>query len=1129
MSFQQLYYTSCEHGVGGYAGFQFNAVSQGVSAKVTREVEQLTVYELPTWDSAPGDAPVNLCHVRDAKRGGAITANVVYAGTDFSGRTGNYFAHALFTEDPELDFGGLLPVELWESPVWSRTVTDDTTLPTIREAPPRGSFDRPTVAAFLHTQDNVQIILARLLSAVDKAIDGGRSLVLWSPTSADNAKWIAAVSYLLEGARAREMSFFTYTRHPAQCRAHVIGTVSGAVTSPATLADGFRVFDMTSRALPDVKTHPLADLLARVGVLRAAGLWRQAAALGAGTERSFDEWYPLASAAAVLLGVEVLPSDAINAIVGWLPGAARRSAPLTAPHIETVLTVLLDRYDELSNDQLRPLLPLAKRAGAIGQLQRIEVILLNRAIPQLEHGRPPHGPTPVATVEGTQLAVSICERLLGSADATTILTVLDWARETGLNPDPQLIEPRARDVIGPALHAIGADRRVIVVGQAYPAFAHGLAAYLAASGPDTALRLLDGLAGELLDGSDLRRYPKLREMLLLEEVRSRRLPPVQALREVIELRSWSEPPLCDKFLLVRLWPYGLQTAGEAEQLLWLLDGDMRGTPALKLLDDALAPPHDISDLLAWLHLGAQTLAHPVGAQVPPATRLRLMALHGIGDMLDNAGHMVRQGDMSWYAGLHSRIEGLPGETRDLLREYLGYLTLAAPRPAEQLAACSGPVFNLTCVQARIRLNAAPPDHILAARLFQSIYALRGHAQRSQLLEATALAPTIPHWPPRDQGHVADILKKEGRHGRVRGLLLPGSRVRGERRFPDLSGDFKLWCKANARAAISAATAVPGRSAIARIGSWLRPGPELPSASTMAFIRSFAIFIYAVLAASVGVVIGVFACIGQSCGGYMIAVVKVFYTRPAGLPPRRYVFTPPDGGDPARPHYFYGPARSDLRYVRQIAGSRWSSAADWWQEAVYGLFSPDTAPLAFTAPLGAGLAAGLIIALPFAALLVAVIWLTHEIVVDVATFGVRSAATTLRGVDSGILFARHIKVRCVACWERMPYPAYLCPNPACKHTHWDIRPGRYGVLHRTCDCGRRMPTTLLLGTAGKLEAICPHRACQHPHEHYSPHFRRQGRGQDVAAVRNHQNAVPSQPTGHSHRRRRLRYRCADGRF
>jgi GTPase-associated protein 1, N-terminal domain type 2/GTPase-associated protein 1, middle domain/GTPase-associated protein 1, C-terminal domain len=556
VAFDQLYYTSCEHGVGGYAGFQFNALSQGVGARVMREVEQLTAYELPSWDTSPADAPVNLCHIRDAARGGDITANVVYAGADFSGRSGNYFAHALVTENPERDFGGLLPVELWESSVWVRTPADSTALPALQATPPRGSFDRPTVAAFLATQDDAQPVLARLLSAVDQALDGGRSLVLWSPTSADNAHWIAAVSYLLGDARAREMSFFTYTRRPAQCRAHVIGTVPGAVTSAVALADGFRVFDMAARTLPDVPTHPLAALLAQVGVLRAAGLWRQATTLAGGTERSLDDWHPVVSAAAALLGIEPLPSAAVGVIADWLAQAAHRPAPLTAPHVEAVLTVLLDRDRELSDDQLRPLLPLAKAAGAVGHLQRIEVILVDRAVAQLARGRPPPGPTPVATAEGIQLAVTNCERLLGSADAAAAMTVLDWARETGLRPDPPLVEQCARDVIGPALPTMNADRRIVRVGQAYPALARGLAAFITASGSETALTLLRGAAGELLDASDLRNHPELREMLLQEDVRSGRVPPIQALRELIELRPPSASPLRDRNLLVSIWPRG---------------------------------------------------------------------------------------------------------------------------------------------------------------------------------------------------------------------------------------------------------------------------------------------------------------------------------------------------------------------------------------------------------------------------------------------------------------------------------------------------------------------------------------------------------------------------------------------
>jgi GTPase-associated protein 1, N-terminal domain type 2/GTPase-associated protein 1, C-terminal domain/GTPase-associated protein 1, middle domain len=822
VAFQQLYYTSCEHGVGGYVGFQFNALSAGTGPRAMREVEQLTVYELPSWDSSTADAPVNLCHVRDAAGGGMITANVVYVGTDFSGRTGNYFAHALVTGDPETDFGGLLPAELWESPVWSRTQAPSTTLPMMEAPLPHGSLDRPTVAAFLGTQPDARMVLIRLLSAVDKVMNENRSLVLWTSSSTENAHWIAAASYLMETTRAREMSFYTYTRRPAQCRVHVIGTVPGTLTSAAALADSFRVFDLTSRTMPEVEIHPLAELLAQVGVLRAAGLWRQAATLAAGTERSFDEWYPVAAAAAGLLGVEPLPSGAVDAMASWLREAPSRSAPLPGPHIETVLTVLLDRHEELGDDQLRPLLSTAKEAGAVGQLQRIEIILVNRAVTRLQRGEPPQGPIPLATAEGIQLAAAGCESLLAAANAVASMTVLDWARETRLGLDPQLVERCGRDVIGPALPSLDGDRRVVQVGQAYPAFASGVGAYLVAVGTGTAARLFEGIAGELWASGALSGNPELREIGLIEEVKLGKLAPLIALREVIELRPSPSSALSDEYLMGRLWPEGLPTVGDATEMLSFLVGDVRGTPALRLLDRALQAPSRLYDVDAWLKLCALTLDHPVCAQLPVGTGHLLESLRGLSTELVNARARVTEADMTWYEDFHDHIEGLLPPARDVMRQGLARLTLEAVRPAQQLATCSDPVFGLTCDQARMLLAGKPPNHALAARLFQALQELRGlRSARARQVDDRVLAPTIHRWSRRDKAQVAALLKWQGRRvGPLRSLLRPDSLVpRGQRR-PDLSDEFKLWCENenNARAGNSAIAAVISGGPV---GTWRR--------------------------------------------------------------------------------------------------------------------------------------------------------------------------------------------------------------------------------------------------------------------------------------------------------------------
>src|SRR5208283_1108988 len=155
MAFQQLYYTSCEHGLGGYGGYQFNAVTPGVAPAVLREVEERTVYEPPRWLLAephpdePEAYPVAFSYGTSEVPGTAIATHVVFTGADYSGRPGNYFVHALVTGTPEQDFGSLLPAELWGSGLWHSRPADGTELPPLPGPPARGVIDRPGTQAFL--------------------------------------------------------------------------------------------------------------------------------------------------------------------------------------------------------------------------------------------------------------------------------------------------------------------------------------------------------------------------------------------------------------------------------------------------------------------------------------------------------------------------------------------------------------------------------------------------------------------------------------------------------------------------------------------------------------------------------------------------------------------------------------------------------------------------------------------------------------------------------------------------------------------------------------------------------------------------------------------------------------------
>ena len=197
--FQQLYYTSCEHGLSGSSGFQFNAVSEQVSAETRHRVEGLAGYEPPRSlleSDAPellARCPVNLCHTLD-RRGGATTLCVRYVGRDSARRFGNYFAHALHSADEGArQSGGPLAIELWDSPVWTTRIADTTEIPELPAPLPRGPLSPRAAHAFLRAHPGAEQLPA-LLAAVFAALAEDGSVVVIDETTDRIAHWFAAVT-----------------------------------------------------------------------------------------------------------------------------------------------------------------------------------------------------------------------------------------------------------------------------------------------------------------------------------------------------------------------------------------------------------------------------------------------------------------------------------------------------------------------------------------------------------------------------------------------------------------------------------------------------------------------------------------------------------------------------------------------------------------------------------------------------------------------------------------------------------------------------------------------------------------------------------------------------------------------
>lgn len=75
------------------------------------------------------------------------------------------------------------------------------------------------------------------------------------------------------------------------------------------------------------------------------------------------------------------------------------------------------------------------------------------------------------------------------------------------------------------------------------------------------------------------------------------------------------------------------------------------------------------------------------------------------------------------------------------------------------------------------------------------------------------------------------------------------------------------------------------------------------------------------------------------------------------------------------------------------------------------------------------------------------------------------------IDRFFLLIRAIVAVCPDCQTRTVIPMFRCSNPDCGRIHTRLVPGPYGIWHRTCVCGTKLPTVFLLGRS-KLKAVCP---------------------------------------------------------
>lgn len=578
MTFSQLHYTSCENGLSGYSGFQFCAATAGVPREIMREVERHTIYELPSDirendDGSPDAFPVNLVYARGEGSGVTLIARVQFSGLDFSNRSGNYFAHSLVTSSPE-DLRSFLPVELWDAPFWqSRQGTSDE-LPPLAASLPTGSITRQLIADFLMSQAGSHERAAALLTAAEQAISAGRRLLLIGSDTETVCRWIAAASYLLQPALARQMTFSTYNYDPRRCRTHVVGTVSEARPLRADLAASFHVFDLVRDTLPDLLPSPSAVLLARLGVAVAPGLWDLAGSLGAGPGQPLDEIFPVLASAALILG-HLLTADEFGTAIEWL--SSEGDAAGADRIVAAANGALAQPLEGLPARQQEQLIQIASRGDTLGGaagdslVTRLERALVASALHQVDLGKPAGEAVMLRTQAARRAASNGVSLRLPGSGADAAVGLLAWATTAGAVPAEHVVREVGRDAILSSLVQGRAVRRLPEVADRWPALRLGVLDGLLGL-PGTRQRaLLRGLAGRIFRLEDFTNYPSLGADWLVGLAVSGAAPRTVILDRIIKLRDAGTADLViDEDLLADLWGDVTWTPGEAADLLDLL-------------------------------------------------------------------------------------------------------------------------------------------------------------------------------------------------------------------------------------------------------------------------------------------------------------------------------------------------------------------------------------------------------------------------------------------------------------------------------------------------------------------------------------------------------------------------------
>lgn len=222
---EQLWYTSCRRGVEHTFGFGVRAASSGLRDLQGRRYRQIHChlhYNLPMGanpnTTRPEQAPVSLSFIKTDTE--TLVTHKVYVGKDYSGRSGNYFTHALVGLPAEWTAREV--IALWRSSFWQ---VSDTRLNETQTDLPLVEVNQIS-SGLLNRSSLLDSLIRKYLPITIRAflsLESDQRLYIAAPPDTI-AALIWGLVHSLPREILRNLTFTTYTHDVEKAETKIVGT-----------------------------------------------------------------------------------------------------------------------------------------------------------------------------------------------------------------------------------------------------------------------------------------------------------------------------------------------------------------------------------------------------------------------------------------------------------------------------------------------------------------------------------------------------------------------------------------------------------------------------------------------------------------------------------------------------------------------------------------------------------------------------------------------------------------------------------------------------------------------------------------------------------------------------------------